>query len=130
MHDTVVKRYRHLNFFQHDCFLEVRTPRIKLPDGRVALVEPEWAGKLKGFTLLFEAIVLMLAQQMSFTAVACTVGESWHQVNAICKRYVELVLAEIDLSDMTSIAVDETSYQREHNYLTLVADALERKSCS
>ncbi|MEX3606431.1 MAG: transposase [Burkholderia sp.] len=28
---------------------------------------------------------------------------------------------------MTSIAVDETSYQRGHNYLTLVADALERK---
>ncbi|MEX3605705.1 MAG: hypothetical protein VB142_03550 [Burkholderia sp.] len=44
MHDTVVKRCRHVNFFQHDCFLEARTPRIKLPDGRVALVEPEWAG--------------------------------------------------------------------------------------
>ena len=26
VHDTVVKRYRHLNFFQHDCYLEVRTP--------------------------------------------------------------------------------------------------------
>ncbi|KVB42375.1 hypothetical protein WI58_28495 [Burkholderia cepacia] len=31
VHDTVVKRYRHLNFFQHDCYLEVRTPRVKLP---------------------------------------------------------------------------------------------------
>ncbi|MEX3606562.1 MAG: ISL3 family transposase, partial [Burkholderia sp.] len=29
VHATVVKRCRHLNFFQHDCFLEVRTPRIK-----------------------------------------------------------------------------------------------------
>lgn len=88
VHDTVVKRFRHLNFFQHDCYLEVRTPRIKLPDARVALVEPDWAGKLKGFTLLFEAMVLMLAQQMSFAAVARTVGESWHRVHAICKRYV------------------------------------------
>jgi transposase len=48
VHDTQIKRYRHLNFFQHECFLEVRVPRVKLPDGRVLLVEPGWAGKLLG----------------------------------------------------------------------------------
>ena len=73
VHDTVVKRYRHLNFFQHECHLEVRTPRVKLPDGGVRLVEPDWAGKLSGFTLLFEALVLLLCREMSFTAVARTV---------------------------------------------------------
>src|SRR2546426_4626959 len=31
--DTVTKIYRHLNFFQHECVLEVRTPRVKLSDG-------------------------------------------------------------------------------------------------
>ncbi|MEQ1439857.1 ISL3 family transposase, partial [Fontimonas sp. SYSU GA230001] len=31
VHDTVTKTYRHLNFFQHECVLEVRTPRVKLP---------------------------------------------------------------------------------------------------
>lgn len=123
VHDTVVKRYRHLNFFEHDCYLEVRTPRVKLPDGRVALVEPSRVGKLSGFTLLFEAIVLTLAQQMPFAAVARAVGESWHRVHAICKRYVELALAEIDLS----AAVDETSNKRGHNFLTLMADAKQRK---
>ncbi len=126
-HDTVTKRYRHLNFFQHDCYLEVRTPRVKLPDGRVALVEPDWAGKLSGFTLLFEAMVMALAQQMPFSAVAKTVGESWHRVHAICERYVDLAVAEMDLCDMTAAAVDETSYKRGHNYLTLVADAGARK---
>lgn len=55
VHDTQVKRLRHLNFFQHECYLEVRVPRVRLPDGRVALVEPDWVGKLSGFTLLFEA---------------------------------------------------------------------------
>ena len=42
VHDTQTKRYRHLNFFQHDCFLEVRVPRLKLPDGRVALAGESW----------------------------------------------------------------------------------------
>jgi hypothetical protein len=64
VHDTEIKRLRHLNFFQHECHLEVRVPRLRLPDGKVALIEPDWVGKLKGFTLLFEALVLMLAQQM------------------------------------------------------------------
>ena len=64
VHDTVSKAYRHLNFFQHECHLQVRTPRVKLPDGAVRLVEPKFAGRLSGFTLLFEALILMLAQQM------------------------------------------------------------------
>jgi transposase len=70
VHDTVVKTYRHLNFLQHECHLQVRTPRVKLPNGSVRLVEPDFAGRLSGFTLLFEALVLMLAQQMPFAAVA------------------------------------------------------------
>jgi len=44
VHDTQAKRYRHLNFFQHECYLEVHVPRVKLPDGKVALFEPDWAG--------------------------------------------------------------------------------------
>jgi len=127
VHDTVAKRYRHLNFFQHECFLEVRTPRVKLPDGRVVLVEPAFAGKLAGFTLLFEALVLAMCQQMPFAAVARLVGESWHRVHAICARYVELAVAEADLSKTTAVAIDETSRERGHKYLTVVADALERK---
>lgn len=126
VHDTVIKRYRHLNFFQHECFLEVRTPRVKLPDGRVALVEPAWAGKLSGFTLLFEALVLMLCQQMTFAATARLVGESWHRVAAICERYVELARAQADFSQVRALAIDETSRARGHDYLTLAADAARR----
>lgn len=74
VHDTVSKRYRHLNFFQHECYLEVRVPRVKLPDWAVRQIEPIWAGKLSGFTLLFE--VLMRARAMPFAAVARLVGEA------------------------------------------------------
>ena len=127
VHDTQVKRLRHLNFFQHECFLEVRVPRVRLPDGKVRLVEPDWVGKLDGFTQLFEALVLALCQQMPFAAVARIVGLSWHRVYAICARYVELALAEADLSGVYEVAIDETSSRRGHNYLTLVADMTARR---
>ncbi len=127
VHDTVPKRYRHLNFFQHECFLEVRVPRVKLPDGSVRQVEPPWAGKLSGFTLLFEALVLMLCQQMTFAAAARLVGESRHRVAAICERYVELALDQADYSQVHELAIDETSRARGHDYITLAADAQQRR---
>ena len=127
VHDTVTKVYRHLNFFQHECVLQVRTPRVRLPDGRVALIKPPFAGKLSGFTLLFEALVLMLAPQMPFAAVAPIVGISAYRVLAICRRYVELALEAADFSDVTALAIDETSRAKGHDYITLAADAQKRR---
>ena len=127
VHDTVSKSYRHLNFFQHECHLQVRTPRVKLPSGAVRLVEPDFAGRLSGFTLLFEALILMLAQQMPFAAVARVVGESAHRVMAVCECYVDIALGLADFSDVEALAIDETSRARGHDYVTLVADAVERR---
>ena len=127
VHDTVAKEYRHLNFFQHECYLKVRVPRVKLPDGSVRQVSPGFEGKLSGFTLLFEALVLLLAQQMPFAAVARLAGISAHRVTAICSRYVELALAVADFSEVTALAIDETSRARGHNYVTLAADADARR---
>lgn len=127
VHDTITKTYRHLNFFQHECHLEVRTPRVRLPDGSVKLIEPAFAGRLSGFTLLFEAMILMLAQQMPFAAVARIVGESAHRVTAVCKRYVELALERADYSEVSALAIDETSRSKGHDYVMLAADAIERR---
>lgn len=127
VHDTRIKRYRHLNFFQHECLLEVRLPRVKRPNGHVALIEPSWAGKLSGFTLLFEALILAFCREMPFAAVARLTGLSWHQVHAIGSRYVELARAKADLSGVQAVAIDETSRAKGHDYVTVFADARQRR---
>lgn len=127
VHDTVTKRYRHLNFFQHECHMEVRVPRVRLPDGGIRQVEPDWAVWLAGFTLLFEALIMTMCREMPFVAVSRLVGLSWHQVVAICKRYVDLGLEQADFSKVKRLAADETSKARGHNYITWVADADERR---
>lgn len=126
VYDTETKTLRHLNFFQHECFLEVRIPRVELPNGSVRLAEPEWVGKLDGFTLLFEAFVLALCREMTFTAVAETFGISIHRVMAICEKYVDEAVKQADYSQVTDVAIDETSRARGHAYVTLVADAGQR----
>jgi transposase len=128
VHDTVKKRYRHMNFFQHECYLEVRVPRVKRPDGKGPVqVEPDWVGKLSGFTLLFEAFILMLCRKMTFQDAARIAGISWHHAHAICSRYVELAVEKLDLSKIDKVAFDETSSRRGHNYVTFAADAEARK---
>jgi len=127
VHDTRTKRLRHLNFFQHECFLEIRVPRVRLPDGSVHLIEPEWAGRLDGFTLLFEALIVLLCEELPFGVVAQMVGLSWHRVHAVCKRYVDEAVEQRDLGELRAVSIDETSCRRGHDYVTLAADEAERR---
>jgi transposase len=122
-YDTRAKRYRHMNFFQHKCFLDVRAPRVKLPDGGLVQIEPDWVGKLSGFTLLFEAFILLLCRRMTFQDAAKLAGISWYQAHAICSLYVERAVENLDLSKMDAVAFDETSSRRGQNYITFAADA-------
>lgn len=126
VYDTETKSLRHLNFFQHECFLEVRVPRVELPNGSVRLAEPDWVGKLDGFTLLFEAFVLIFARAMTFTDVAELLNISVHRVQAICDKYVDEAVKHSDFSEVKAVAIDETSRARGHDYVTLVADAERR----
>jgi len=63
IHDTKEKTWRHLNFFQHECYLHCRVPRIKTKDGKVQMIEVPWARAGSGFTLLFEAFAMMLIEK-------------------------------------------------------------------
>lgn len=127
VHDTVTKIYRHLNFFQHECELEVRVPRVKLPDGSVRQLTPPWAGKLSGFTLLFEAFVMLLCREMTFSGVARITGLSVHRVMTLCDRYVNTAVSTADYSQVRRLAIDETARAKGHDYVSLFADADKRK---
>jgi transposase len=127
VHDTMQKTYQHMDFFQHQCFFEVRVPRVKLPDGSVRLVSPPWEGKLSGLTLLFESYVLLLCQEMPFAGVARATGLSQHRVMALCSRYVDAAVSLQDYSEVRDVALDDTSRATGQNYITIFADAQKRR---
>ncbi len=126
VYDTESKTLRHLNFFQHECYLKVRVPRVELPNGSVRQAEPDWVGKLDGFSLLFEAFVLLFARAMTFTDAGELLGISVHRVQAVCDKYVDEAVKLSDFSEVKAVAIDETSRARGHDYVTLVADAARR----
>ena len=98
VHDTEQKTWRHLDFFQHQAFLTARVPRIRCPEHGVHQVTLAWARPGSGFTLLLEALTIVLCQQMPVRAVAALVGEHDTRVWRIVHHYVDQAVAQQDLS--------------------------------
>jgi len=127
VHDTEIKRWRHLNFFQHECYLEARVPRIVTGEGQVRQTEAPWAGKLNGFTLLFEALILQIARCMPANQLKAIIGVSNYKIWKIIEKYVDEMRELQDMSEVSEIGIDETSARKKHDYITLFVD-LEKKS--
>jgi transposase len=126
-YDTNTLTWRHLNFFQHQAFLHARTPRVECAHCGVHRVAVPWARPDSGFTLLFEALVMMLAKAMPVLAVARVVGEYDTRVWRIVTHYVNAALAKADHSKITQVGMDETASRRGQKYVSLFVDLPERK---
>lgn len=128
VYDTQNKEWRHLNFFEHECYLQARVPRVQVPNGSIRLIQPPWSGLQNGFTLLFEALVLQLAKHMPVHQVAQLVYSSDHKIWSILDRYVERARSNCDYSKVTQIGVDETSIAKGHDYVSLFVDLKKKKT--
>jgi len=73
-YDTVEKTWRHLNFFQYECYLHAWIPRVDIGKGKKRQVKAPWEGQAFGFTLLFEAFILELVRVMPVHQVSQLLG--------------------------------------------------------
>ncbi len=122
-YDTAEKRWRHLNFFEHRCYLHAWVPRVKCQEcGAIGQVEVPWARSDSGFTLLFEAMVLALVREMPMRALAELVGEHDTRLWRVLHHHVQQALSEQDLSALKRVGIDETASRRWHRYVSLFFD--------
>ena len=127
VHDTHEKKWRHLDFFQHQAFLTARTPRITCPKCGVRLVAVPWARPNSGFTLLFEGFAMALAVHMPIAVAAGFLKITDKRLWLVVFHYVGAAVARMDLSRVTRVAIDETAAKRGQDYITLVADIDDRR---
>lgn len=127
-HNTVIKKLRHLNFFEYECFLCVRTPVIRPKPGKTRTIKTPWEGLSKGLTLLYEAFVLRLGKHMSVHAAHRLTGLSDRKIWTLLDRYVEKAREKADLSNVTRIGMDEKSAKKGHRYITVFVDLDARKA--
>ena len=97
-------------------------PGIDCPTHGTQQVKVPWAGPRSRYTALFECLVIEWLQHGSIKAVAELLAMSWDQVAGIMARAVDRGLTRRELSVPKVVGVDETSFQKRHEYVTVVCD--------
>jgi transposase len=101
--------------------------RAECPEHGVVTERVPWANHESRFTTEFEELTAYLAQQMDKTAVCTLLGINWRTVGTIVARIVKTRLDPKRLENLYVIGVDEISFRRHHEYVTVVVDHAKRR---
>lgn len=123
-YDHRLRRWRHLDACGLEIELEYAIWRVACPRCGVTTEMVPWADSSSGFTYAFEDMVGYLAQRADKTTVSTMMRVAWKTVGRIIERVVARRghRREDRLADLRNISIDELSYRRHHEYITIVTD--------
>jgi transposase len=116
------RRWRHLDLAGMTLHLRYDTRRVECPKCGVKVEQVPWAETSSWFTRPFEDHVGYLAQRCDKTTVSDMMRVAWDTVGTIIQRVVARRQRPDVLDGLTHIGVDELSYRRHHEYITVVVD--------
>jgi len=122
IHDRTARKWRHLDSCNHKTIIEADVPRTRCAEHGVLQVVIPWAEKNSRFTIELERQVCMWLKEASITAVADMFDLSWDAVAGIQERAVRRGMAKRKVIKPKNIGVDETSFQKRHEYVTVIVD--------
>lgn len=121
-YDSLPRRWRHLDTCQFQTILVADVPRCNCDKHGVKQIKVPWAEPGSGFTALFEALVIDWLQESNISASARLMGLSWDEVDSIMQRAVRRGRARKEQRMPARLGVDETSFRKRHQYVTVVSD--------
>ncbi|MDX1909329.1 MAG: ISL3 family transposase [Bacteroidia bacterium] len=128
VYDHQERTWRHLNFFEHTCYLHAAVPRVRTHEGETCLVAVPWASGGSSFTLLFEHHAMSLVRGgMSIYRAGLALAIDGRRILGIIRNRVHYALATQPLAPVEELSVDETSRARGHDYLTILSDREAKK---
>lgn len=116
------RRWRHLDVAGMLLHLRYDIRRVKCPRCGVKVEQVPWAETGAWFTRPFEDHVGCLTQRCDKTTVSDLMRVGWETVGSIIQRVVARRQVGDELDGLTHIGVDELSYRRHHEYITIVVD--------
>lgn len=121
-YDSRSRTWRHLDTMQCKTLLTADVPRVKCPEHGVKQLRVPWAEAGSRFTAMFEALVIDWLKEASHSAVARMLRMTWDEVDGVMQRAVARGLARREAQPLRNIGIDETSFQKRHEYVTVVYD--------
>ncbi|MGY3726875.1 MULTISPECIES: helix-turn-helix domain-containing protein [Cobetia] len=111
-HDFADKSWRHLNFFQHHCYLHASIPRIRCPEHGVKRVEVPWARPDRGFTPWYIQAAMSLVREMPALAVSRQLEVTDKRLWRIMHQYVGRMQGNLDLSQVANVGIEKIVLRR------------------
>lgn len=123
VHDRYPGRtWRHLDLGPFRLWLRYTMRRVRCSRCGVCVELVPWAEPQSWFTYDFEEQIAYLAQRADKTTVSTLMRIAWATVGAIIERVVPRHRTGDRLDGLTQIGVDELSYRRHHEYVTVIVD--------
>jgi len=122
IYDHQKRRWRHLDTCQLKTIIECEVPRASCEDHGVKQLPVAWAEVNGRFTALFEALVISWLKEASIAGVAELLHLSWTEAAGIQQRAVTRGLKRRRKQPLKQIGIDETSFQKRHEYVTVILD--------
>jgi transposase len=114
--------WRHLDFGEHQVIVRCLLRRLDCPAHGVLVQAVPFARRGARFTRDFEDVTAFWATKTDKTTIARSLRIDWDTVGRICERVVADGLDPQRLEGLVHVGVDEVSWKKRHNYLTLVTD--------
>jgi len=121
-YDKRRRQWRHLDTCQLKTILVADLPRMQCVEHGVISAHVPWAEPGSGFTALYEALVIDWLKEASTQAVSRQLSLSWNAIDGIMQRGVKRGLARRKTDSPKHIGVDETSFRKGHDYVTIVSN--------
>jgi transposase len=114
--------WRHLDLGVWRLEVHCRRRRLWCPEHGARTEGVPFARAGSEFTRDFECLVAWLATRTDKSTIKRMLRIDWDTVGRIIKRVCDDELDPDRLENLFDIGIDEVSWKRQHNYLTLVAD--------
>lgn len=121
-YDNRPRSWRHLDTCQFKTQVHATIPRVECKEHGVQTIKVPWAQENSRYTLMFEAMVIMLLKECTLLAVSRMMNMSWNSVDGIMQRAVKRGLSRREKLSPRHLCVDEVSFQKRHEYVTVVSD--------
>jgi len=115
-------RWRHLDLGVRRVEICCTLRRLRCPEHGVVVEQVPFTRPGAHLTRDFDDLLAWLATRTDKTAIARLCRVSWRTVGRACKRVIATELDPNRLDGLFRIGVDEISWRKHHNYLTLVVD--------
>ena len=121
------RSWRHADCLFFPCYVHCQRPKVLCEKCGAQQVNAPFERQNSRFTLMFEGYAMMILADVPRRKASRLLRCNEKSLASILSYWVNRAADKQDLSNVSKLALDETSKRRGHQYVTIAIDALEHK---